>query len=48
MSPDPRNLAAAEQTFILLVTSLVASIEACALLQIPFSPRGASVRFSSR
>ena len=36
-----------EQAFILLVTTLVASIEACALLQTPFSPR-ATVRFSSR
>jgi hypothetical protein len=33
-----------EQAFILLVTILVASIEACALLQTPFSPR-ATVRF---
>jgi hypothetical protein len=33
-----------EQAFILLVTILVASIEACALLQIPFLPR-ATVRF---
>jgi hypothetical protein len=36
-----------EQAFILLVTILVASIEACALLQQPFSPR-ATVRFQSR
>ena len=36
-----------EQAFILLVTTLVASIEACALLQTPFLPR-ATVRFSSR
>jgi hypothetical protein len=35
-----------EQAFILLVTILVASIEACALLQMPFSPR-ATVRFQS-
>ena len=35
-----------EQAFILLVTILVASIEACALLQTPFSPR-ATVRFQS-
>ena len=33
-----------EQAFILLVTILVASIEACALLQVPFTPR-ATVRF---
>lgn len=33
-----------EQVFILLVTTLVASIEACALLQTPFRPR-ATVRF---
>ncbi|MEI7952210.1 MAG: hypothetical protein WCH37_05995, partial [Synechococcaceae cyanobacterium ELA182] len=33
-----------EQAFILLVTILVASIEACALLQQPFLPR-ATVRF---
>jgi hypothetical protein len=36
-----------EQAFILLVTTLVASIEACALLQTPFSPR-ATVRIRSR
>jgi hypothetical protein len=41
------GLTAQEQTFILLVTTLVASIEACALLQSPFTPR-ATVRFSSR
>ena len=41
------GLTAQEQSFILLVTTLVASIEACALLQTPFSPR-ATVRFSSR
>jgi hypothetical protein len=35
-----------EQGFILLVTTLVASIEACALLQQPFRPR-ATVRFSN-
>ena len=35
-----------EKAFILLVTILVASIEACALLQMPFSPR-ATVRFQS-
>jgi hypothetical protein len=38
------GLTAAEQAFILLVTTLVASIEACALLQKPFVPR-ATVRF---
>jgi hypothetical protein len=48
MSPDPLSVAAAEeQAFILLVTTLVASIEACALLQPPFTPR-ATVRFCSR
>ena len=41
------GLTAQEQSFILLVTTLVASIEACALLQTPFSPR-ATVRFSGR
>jgi hypothetical protein len=41
------GLTAQEQSFILLVTTLVASIEACALLQTPFSPR-ATVRLSSR
>lgn len=41
------GLTAQEQSFILLVTTLVASIEACALLQTPFSPR-ATVRVSSR
>jgi len=40
------ELTAPEQAFILLVTMLVASIEACALLQQPFSPR-ATVRFSN-
>lgn len=40
------ELSAQEQGFILLVTTLVASIEACALLQQPFSPR-ATVRFSN-
>ena len=40
------ELTAQEQAFILLVTMLVASIEACALLQQPFSPR-ATVRFSN-
>jgi hypothetical protein len=39
------ELSAQEQSFILLVTMLVASIEACSLLQQPFSPR-ATVRFS--
>lgn len=34
-----------ERPFVLLVTVLVASIEACALLQQPFQPR-ATVRFS--
>jgi hypothetical protein len=38
------GLSAQEQGFILLVTTLVASIEACALLQQPFRPR-ATVRF---
>ena len=38
------GLSADEQVFILLVTTLVASIEACALLQKPFVPR-ATVRF---
>lgn len=41
------GLTAEEQAFILLVTTLVASIEACALLQSAFTPR-ATVRFSSR
>lgn len=41
------GLSSDEQAFILLVTILVASIEACAQLQIPFTPR-ATVRFSSR
>lgn len=41
------GLTAQEQSFILLVCTLVASIEACAFLQTPFSPR-ATVRFSSR
>lgn len=40
------TLTAAEQSFILLVTILVASIEACALLQKPFAPQ-ATVRFLS-
>jgi hypothetical protein len=40
------ELTAQEQAYILLVTMLVASIEACALLQQPFSPR-ATVRFSN-
>jgi len=40
------ELTTEEQAFILLVTMLVASIEACALLQKPFSPR-ATVRFSN-
>jgi hypothetical protein len=40
------GLAEQEQAFILLVTILVASIEACALLQVPFTPR-ATVRFRS-
>ena len=35
-----------EQAFVLLVTILVASIEACALLQLPFIPR-ATARFRS-
>lgn len=39
------GLSGEEQGFILLVTTLVASIEACALLQAPFAPR-ATVRFS--
>ena len=50
LAPPLQNqsgLTAQEQAFILLVTTLVASIEACALLQTPFSPR-ATVRFSSR
>ncbi|MFM7547565.1 MAG: hypothetical protein ACKO8I_01575 [Cyanobacteriota bacterium] len=38
------ELSAEERSFILLVTILVASIEACALLQVPFAPR-ATVRF---
>jgi len=41
------GLTAQEQSFILLVTTLVASIEACALFQTPFSPR-TTVRFRSR
>jgi hypothetical protein len=41
------ELTAPEQAFILLVTMLVASIEACALLQQPFSPR-ATVHFRLR
>jgi hypothetical protein len=40
------SLGAVERPFILLVTILVASIEACAVLQVPFSPR-ATVRFRS-
>lgn len=40
------SMGAAERPFILLVTILVASIEACAVLQVPFSPR-ATVRFHS-
>ena len=40
------NLSSEEWCFILLVTILVASIEACALLQAPFSPR-ATVRFTT-
>ena len=47
LAPLPQSqagLTADEQAFILLVTTLVASIEACALLQKPFSPR-ATVRF---
>lgn len=39
------DLADAERLFILLVTILVASIEACAQLQKPFTPR-ATVRFA--
>ncbi|MEB3185700.1 MAG: hypothetical protein VKM97_07430 [Cyanobacteriota bacterium] len=38
------DLSAEECSFILLVTILVATIEACAMLQAPFSPR-ATVRF---
>ncbi|QPN64627.1 DUF4145 domain-containing protein [Synechococcus sp. CBW1004] len=38
------GLSSHEQAFILLVTILVASIEACVLLQVPFTPR-ATVRF---
>lgn len=38
------ELTAPEQAFLLLVTMLVASLEACGLLQQPFSPR-ATVRF---
>lgn len=40
------GLSSEEQSFILLVTILVASIEACAVLQHPFSPR-ATVRFQA-
>jgi len=40
------DLEAAERWFILLITVLVASIQACALLQVRFVPR-ATVRFSS-
>lgn len=40
------SLGDGERPFILLVTILVASIEACAVLQVPFSPR-ATVRFHS-
>jgi len=40
------TLSSEECSFILLVTILVASIEACALLQTPFSPR-ATVRFTT-
>lgn len=40
------TLSSEECSFILLVTILVASIEACALLQAPFSPR-ATVRFTT-
>jgi hypothetical protein len=40
------SLSSEECSFILLVTILVASIEACALLQVPFSPR-ATVRFTT-
>ncbi|MEB3258392.1 MAG: DUF4145 domain-containing protein [Cyanobacteriota bacterium] len=40
------GLSSEEQSFILLVTLLVASIEACAVLQQPFSPR-ATVRFQA-
>lgn len=42
---NQQSLTAQVQAFILLVTTLVASIEACALLQTPFTPR-ATVRFS--
>jgi hypothetical protein len=41
------GLTSQEQAFILLVTTLVASIETCAILQTPFTPR-ATVRFQSR
>ncbi|MFN5466435.1 MAG: hypothetical protein ACK40D_06925 [Cyanobacteriota bacterium] len=41
------GLTAQEQAFLLLVTTLVASIEACALLQSPITPR-ATVRFGNR
>ena len=40
------GLAAAERSFVLLITVLVASIQACALLQSRFVPR-ATVRFRS-
>lgn len=40
------GLTSEEQAFILLVTTLVACIEACALLQAPFQPR-ATVRFQT-
>ncbi|MEB3243886.1 MAG: hypothetical protein VKO44_09655 [Cyanobacteriota bacterium] len=50
LAPLPQShpgITAREQAFILLVTTLVASIAACALLQTPFMPQ-VTVPFSSR